>query len=187
MITKHLDSIRTIKCVLAGTATSKFTDVLEAVFGIDEEEVSEFDEEEDDPDFIPEEGLTTRGGNVKQPQLLLVGLVSTRPVSPLKQGFVSSRMPLFSTRLVKTTICIQVSQVNIFRKGRVAYTPDPQFTCVITLRLKSPGATRFPSVTQFVRIRCKCLHTSGSFIWASASHAIFVTTDGGQLTNGKNT
>ena len=75
--------------------------------------------------------------------------------------------------------------MNIFRKGRVVYTPDPQFTCVITLRLKSPGATRFPSVTQFVRIKCKCLHTSGSFTWASASHAIFVTTDGGQLTNGK--
>ena len=59
-ITMHLDSIRTIKCALAGTATSKFTDVLEAVFGIDEEEVPEFDEEEDDPDFIPEEGLMTK-------------------------------------------------------------------------------------------------------------------------------
>ena len=29
-------------------------------FGIDEEEVPEFDEEEDDPDFIPEEGLMTK-------------------------------------------------------------------------------------------------------------------------------
>ena len=56
----RLDSIRTIKCVLAGTATSKFTDVLEVVFGIDEEEVPEFDEEEDDPNVIPEESLTTK-------------------------------------------------------------------------------------------------------------------------------
>ena len=51
-----MDSIRTIKCALAGTATSKFTDVLEAVFGVDEEK---FEEEEDEPDVIPEEALTT--------------------------------------------------------------------------------------------------------------------------------
>ena len=173
-------------------------------FGVDEEEVPEFNKEEDDPDFIPEEGLMTKeaaesaaspglapvrvsGQNAKQLQLLLVAPVSARPVSLLKQGSASSRMPLFSTHPVKAIICIQVSQVNIFRKGRVAYTPDPQFTCVITLGLKSPGATRFPSVTQFVRIKCKCLHTSGSFTWASASHARLVTTSGGQLTNGKNT
>ena len=56
----HLDSSRTIKYVLAGTATSKFTDVLEAVFGIDEENPPEFEEEEDEPDTIPEEGLTTK-------------------------------------------------------------------------------------------------------------------------------
>ena len=56
----RLDAIRTIECVLAGTATTKFTDVLEAVFGIDEEEVPELEEEEDEPDIIPEEGLTTK-------------------------------------------------------------------------------------------------------------------------------
>ena len=59
-ITMHLDAVRTIKCALAGTATSKFTDVLEAVFGIDEEEVPDFEEEEDEPDVVPEEGLTTK-------------------------------------------------------------------------------------------------------------------------------
>ena len=56
----RLDAIRTIKCALAGTATSKFTDVLEAVFGIDEEEVPDLEEEEDEPDTIPEEGLITK-------------------------------------------------------------------------------------------------------------------------------
>ena len=56
----HLDCIRTIKCVLAGTATSKFTDVLEAVFGIDEKNPPEFEKEEDKPETIPEEGLTTK-------------------------------------------------------------------------------------------------------------------------------
>ena len=55
-----LDSIHTIKCALAGTATSKFTDVLEAVFGVDEENPPEFEEEEDEPDIIPEEALTTK-------------------------------------------------------------------------------------------------------------------------------
>ena len=56
----HLDSIQTIKCALAGTAMSKFTDVLKAVFGIDEENPPEFEVEENEPDIIPEEGLTTK-------------------------------------------------------------------------------------------------------------------------------
>ena len=59
-ITMHLDAIRTMKCTLTGTATTKFTDILEAVFGIDEEEVPDLEEEEDEPDTIPEEGLTTK-------------------------------------------------------------------------------------------------------------------------------
>ena len=59
-ITIRLDSIRTIKCALAGTMTSKFTDVLEVVFGIDEENPPEIEVEEDEPDVIPEEGLTTK-------------------------------------------------------------------------------------------------------------------------------
>ena len=54
----RLDSICTIKCALAGTATSKFTDILEAVFGIDEENPPEFEVEEDD--VVPEEGLITK-------------------------------------------------------------------------------------------------------------------------------
>ena len=56
----RLDLILTTKCVLAGTATSKFTDVLEAVFGIDEENPPKFEMEEDEPDVVPEEGLTTK-------------------------------------------------------------------------------------------------------------------------------
>ena len=44
----RLDSIRTFKSALAGTATSKFTDVMEAVFGVDEEFAPELEEEEPD-------------------------------------------------------------------------------------------------------------------------------------------
>ena len=71
----HLDSIHTIKCVLAGTATSKFTDVLKAVFGIDEENPPEFEEEEDEPDTIPKEGLTTK--ETVEGESLLDPVVST--------------------------------------------------------------------------------------------------------------
>ena len=39
---------------------SKFSDVLEAVFGIDEEIPPEFEVEEDKPDVVPKEGLTTK-------------------------------------------------------------------------------------------------------------------------------
>ena len=39
---------------------SKFTNVLEAVFGIDEENPPKFEVEEDEPDVVPEEGLTTK-------------------------------------------------------------------------------------------------------------------------------
>ena len=44
----RLDSIHTLKSALAGTATSKFTDVMEAVFGVDEEFAPKLEEEEPD-------------------------------------------------------------------------------------------------------------------------------------------
>ena len=44
----RIDSIRTLKVSLTGTATSKFTDVMEAVFGVDEEMAPELEAEEAD-------------------------------------------------------------------------------------------------------------------------------------------
>ena len=44
----RIDSIQTLKSALAGTATSKLTDVLEAVFGVPEEFTLEMEEEEPD-------------------------------------------------------------------------------------------------------------------------------------------
>ena len=59
----RLDSIHTLKLALAGTATSKFTDVMEAVFGVEEEFAPELEEE--DPDEtegeVPAEGVVTKG------------------------------------------------------------------------------------------------------------------------------
>ena len=59
----RLDSIRTLKSALAGTATSKFTDFIEAVFGVDEEFAPELEEEEPDEaeGEIPAEGAVTKG------------------------------------------------------------------------------------------------------------------------------
>ena len=59
-ITMRLDLICIIKCALTGTAISKFTNILKAVFGMDEENPPKFEVEGDKPDVIPEEGLTTK-------------------------------------------------------------------------------------------------------------------------------
>ena len=59
----RLNSIRTLKSALAGTATSKFMDVMEAVFGVEEEFAPKLEEE--DPDEtegeVPAEGVVTKG------------------------------------------------------------------------------------------------------------------------------
>ena len=59
----RLNSICTLKAALAGTATSKFTDVMEAVFGVEEEFAPELEEEEPDEaeEEVPAEGVTTKG------------------------------------------------------------------------------------------------------------------------------
>ena len=59
----RLDSICTLKLALAGTATSKFTDIMETVFGVDKEFVPELEEEEPDEaeGEIPAEGVITKG------------------------------------------------------------------------------------------------------------------------------
>ena len=48
VINMRINSIRTLRSVLAGTATSKLTDVLEAVFRVPEEFTPEMEEEEPD-------------------------------------------------------------------------------------------------------------------------------------------
>ena len=58
----RIDSIRTLKVSFAGTATSKFTDVMEAVFGVDEEIAPELEEEEADEaeEDLPAEGVVKK-------------------------------------------------------------------------------------------------------------------------------
>ena len=63
----RIDSIHTIRSALAGTATSKLTDVLEAVFGVPEEFTSEMEEEELDEaeEDLPAEGVVPKSSEAE--------------------------------------------------------------------------------------------------------------------------
>ena len=105
-----LDSIQTIKSALAGTATSKFTDVLEAVFGIDEENPPEFEVEEDEPDVVPEEGITTKetieGESLSDPVASTSVGVGTKRKTPTSTTTVKLRRK--SSKPVKGGVCALV-------------------------------------------------------------------------------
>ena len=57
----RLDAVRTLKSVFAGTATSHFTDVIEAVFGVEEENPPpDIEEPEELNEKVPPEGLVEK-------------------------------------------------------------------------------------------------------------------------------
>ena len=66
-INMRIDSIRTLRSALAGTATSKLTDVLEAIFGVPEEFTPEMEEEEPDEaeEDLPAEGAVPKSSEVE--------------------------------------------------------------------------------------------------------------------------
>ena len=105
-----LDSIHPIKCALAGTAMSKFTDVLEAVFGIDEENPPEFEAEEEEPDVVPEEGITTKetveGESLSDPVASTSVGVSAKHKAPTSTTSVKSKRK--SSKPVKGGVCALV-------------------------------------------------------------------------------
>ena len=105
-----LDLIRTIKCALAGTAISKFTDVLEADFGIDEENPPEFEVEEDEPDVLPEEGFTTKeaieGESLSDPVASTSVGVGAKHKAPTSTTTVKSKCK--SSKPVKGGVCALV-------------------------------------------------------------------------------
>ena len=107
-----LDSIRTIKCTLAGTTTSKLTNVLEAVFGMDEEEVPEFEEEEDERYIVPEGGLTTKEAaeSIAVPEASTnSGTGVKRKAAPLPTG----RSKCKASKPVKAGIC-KIEDATVF-------------------------------------------------------------------------
>ena len=106
----RLDSIHTIKCALPRPATSKFTDVLEAVFGIDEENPPEFEAEEDEPDVVPEEGITTKetveGKSLSDPVASTSVGVGAKRKAPTSTTTVKSKRK--SSKPVKGGVCALV-------------------------------------------------------------------------------
>ena len=106
----RLDSICTIKCALAGTAMSKFIDILKAVFGIDEEKLPKFEVEEDKPDVVPEEGLTTKetveGESLSDPVASTSVGVGAKCKAPTSTTTVKSKHK--SSKPVKGGVCALV-------------------------------------------------------------------------------
>ena len=99
----RLDAVRTLKSVFAGTTTSHFTNVIEAVFGVDEENPPPEDEEPEDRDEdIPQEGLVDKdapGTSSSQPSTSSQGVKrKTSEVSKQK----SKRK---STKPTKAGVC----------------------------------------------------------------------------------
>ena len=103
----RLDSIRTIKSALAGTATGKFTDVFEADFGVDEEEPPKFEEEEDEPDVIPREALTIKetveGESISDPVASTSVGISAKHKASASVSTVKSKRK--SSKPVKGRVC----------------------------------------------------------------------------------
>ena len=182
----RLDSIRTIKCALAGTAMSKFTNILEAVFGVDEENPPKFEVEEDEPDVVPEEGLTTKeaveGESLSDPVASTSVGIGAKCKAPTSTTTVKSKRK--SSKPVKGGVCALVDatifypliQTPIFTleflastslNKKVVSTSTRQCTCVIIQRSKMPGGTKFLLVTLCVKINLKFLPTFDNFIWES--------------------
>ena len=126
----RLDAIRTIKSALTGMATSNFTDILEVVFEIDKEEVPDFEEEEDEPDAVPEEGLTTK--ETAESSIPVACIPSVKQISLLKQGFVNWKTQPSSIRLAKTTIFTLVFPKNTYQNEKAVNIPPRPYTCVTT-------------------------------------------------------
>ena len=56
----RLDAVRTLKSMFAGTTTSHFTDMIEAVFGVDKENLPPDTKEAAKGDEVPPEGLVDK-------------------------------------------------------------------------------------------------------------------------------
>ena len=201
----RLDSIRTIKCALAGTATSKFTDVLEAVFGIDEENHPEFEAEEDEPDVVPEEGLTTKeaveGESLSDPVASTSVGVSAKCKAPTSTTTAKSKRK--SSKPVKGGVCALVDatvfnlliQTHIFTLGflvstflnaKVVSTNTLLCTCVITQKLRISEEIKFLLVTLCVKINLKFLPTFDNSTWVFVWLVTFAVIAGGLPLSGRN-
>ena len=163
-LTMRLDSIRTLKSALAGTATSKFTDVMEAVFGVEEEFAPELEEE--DPDETEGEGLPKVSSLKVQrgvPNPLLVRVLNVKQVvrlhlnvnkaSLLKQVSVYLKMPPLCSLQMRRDTCTLGSLPNIFPNVREANTHKLLSTFVSMPKLSRPRVMMFLTARSCVNKR----------------------------------
>ena len=181
-----LDSIRTIKCALAGTATSKFTNVLEAVFRVDEENPPKFEEEEDEPDVIPEEAFTTKetveGESISDPVASTSVEIGAKRKASASVPTIKSKHK--SSKPVKGGVCALqdttvfylfdpntylntgVPSEYISKQEGSEYKHTAVYMCDYS-KVENAGETKFLLVTLCVKINHKFLPTFDNFIWGS--------------------
>ena len=114
-----------LKSALAGTATSKFTDVMEAVFRVEEEFIPKPEEEELDKaeEEVPAEGVVTKGAEWVPNLPLVVKVLNLKQVARLhpkvnkvnilKWLSIYSKMPLPCSLLMLNDTCTLGSLPNI--------------------------------------------------------------------------
>ena len=193
----RLDSIRTLKSALAGTATSKFTDVMEAVFRVEEEFAPKLEEE--DPDKtegeVPAEGVVTKGVEGVS-NLLLVRVLNVKQVvwlhlninkaSLLKQVSVYLKMPPLYTLLMLRDTCTLGSLPNIFPNMREANTHKLLSTFASMLKLSRPRVMMFLTVRSCVNKRHRSPVTFNNSILGIVLPAIYAIISGGLPLSGAN-
>ena len=193
----RLDSICTLKSALAGTATSKFTDVMEAVFGVDEEFAPELEKEELDEaeEEMPAEGVVTKGAE-GDPELSTSKGVKCKASSsaaskhkqskPTKAGVCLLEDATPYSLLTLRDICILGFPPNIFPNVRGANIHDLLSTSANMLKLSRLRVIMSPIVRSCVNKRHRSLVTSNNFISGIVLPAIYAITSGGLLLNGVN-
>ena len=193
----RLDSIHTLKSALAGTATSKLTDVMEAVFGVDEEFAPELEEEEPDEaeGEIPVEGVVTKGAE-GVPNLLLVKVLSVKQLvqlhlnvnkaNLLKQVSVYLKTPPHYSLLMLRFTCTLGSLPNIFPNVNEVNTHKLLFTFASMPKLSKQRVMMFLTARLCVNKRHRSPVTFDSSISGIVLPAIYVTTSGGRPLSGAN-
>ena len=174
-LTMRLDSICTLKSALVGTTTSKFTDVMVAVFGVKEEFAPKLEEEEPDEaeEEVPAEGVITKGAE-GVPSLLLAKVLSIKQVvqlhpnvnkaSLLKQLSVYLKTPPPYSLLMLKDTCTLGSLPNIFPNVREANIHKLLSTFASMLKLSRLRVMMFLTVRSCVNKRQRSPVTSDNSI-----------------------
>ena len=130
---------------------SKITDILEAVFGVDEENPPEFEAEEDEPDVVPEEGLTTKeaveGESLSDPVASTSVGVGAKRKAPTSTTTVKSKRK--SSKPVKGEVCALVDATVFypFDPNTYLYTGVPSEYISKTLKVVSTNTLLCTCVT----------------------------------------